>query len=225
MESFTKSSTDRMISRILIFYIFGVLITGMLVPYNDERLLKPTGNAAQSPYVIAMEIAGIKGLPHLVNAGVFTSAFSAGNSFLYTSSRVLYGLALRGQAPRVLIKCTKGGLPWVAVAICSSFGLLAFLNVSSSSAEAFNWLVNLSAVGSFFSWFSINLTYLGFCEWSPVSLPRYSHEPRQWSEGPRYRPQDLHILEQSATISVHMGCILDCSLYPYSRRPASLPPI
>ena len=170
IESVTKSSTDWMIFRILIFYIFGVLITGMLVPYNDDHLLKTTGNAAQSPYVIAMEIAGIKGLPHLVNAGVFTSAFSAGNSFLYTSSRVLYGLALRGQGPRILIKCTKGGLPWVAVVVCSCFGLLAFLNVSASSAEAFNWLVSLSAVGSFFSWFSINLTYLGFCEWSLVSL-------------------------------------------------------
>ena len=170
IESFTKSSTDWMIFRILIFYILGVIITGMLVPYNDPRLLQATGNAAQSPYVIAMQIAGINGLPHLVNAGVFTSAFSAGNSFLYTSSRVLYGLALRGQAPRVLIKCTEGGLPWVAVLVCSTFGLLAFLNVSASSAEAFNWLVSLSAIGSFFSWFSINLTYLGFCEWCPVSL-------------------------------------------------------
>jgi amino acid transporter len=169
-ESLTESSTDWMISRILVFYILGVLITGMLVPYDDERLLKSTGNAAQSPYVIAMQIAGIKGLPHLVNAGVFTSAFSAGNSFLYTSSRVLYGLALRGQAPRFLAKCTKGGLPWVAVAICSCFGFLSFLNVSSSSAQAFTWLVSLSAVGSFFSWFSINLTYLGFCEWLLVTL-------------------------------------------------------
>jgi amino acid transporter len=159
-----------MIFRILIFYILGVIVTGMLVPYNDERLLKSTGNAAQSPYVIAMQIAGINGLPHVVNAGVFTSAFSAGNSFLYTSSRVLYGLALRGQAPRVFIKCTKAGLPWVSVATCSCFGLLAFLNVSSSSAQAFNWLVSLSAVGSFFSWFSINLTYLGFCEWLLFSL-------------------------------------------------------
>jgi yeast amino acid transporter len=151
--------------RIVIFYILGVIMTGMLVPYNDKRLLQATGNAAQSPYVIAMQIAGIKGLPHVVNAGVFTSAFSAGNSFLYTSSRVLYGLALRGQAPRVFIKCTKEGLPWVAVVTCAAFSLLSFLNISSSSAQAFNWLVSLSAVGSFFSWFSINLTYLGFCEW------------------------------------------------------------
>ena len=33
----------------------------MTVPSNDPRLLRPTGTAAQSPYIIAMERAGIKG--------------------------------------------------------------------------------------------------------------------------------------------------------------------
>ena len=201
--------------------MLGVLVTGMLVPYNDPRLLQSTGNAAESPYVIAMQIAGIKGLPHVVNAGVFTSAFSAGNSFLYTSSRVLYGLALRGQAPRIFIKCTKNGLPWVAVLTCSAFGLLSFLNISASSAQAFTWLVSLSAVGSFFSWFSINLTYLGFCEWPPVCYPSntgtHTSEYRQWSEGPRYRPQHLCLLEQFSTISVHLGRVLDHPLYTSER--------
>ena len=193
----------------------------MLVPYNDPRLLQSTGNAAMSPYVIAMQTAGIKGLPHVVNAGVFTSAFSTGNAFLYTSSRVLYGLALRGQAPRVFIKCTKNGLPWVAVVTCSAFGLLAFLNISSTSAQAFTWLVSLSAVGCFFSWFSINLTYLGFCEWPPVCYASgsgaHTNERRQWPQGPRYRAQIFCLLEQFSTISVHLGRILDCYFHPYQR--------
>jgi len=60
------------------------------------------------------------GLPHVVNAAVFTSAFSAGNSFLFTSSRILYGLALRGQAPRIFARCTKGGLPLYSVLFCVS---------------------------------------------------------------------------------------------------------
>lgn len=55
-------------------------------------------------------------LPHIVNAGVFTSAFSAGNSFLFCSSRILYGLALKGQAPKIFARCTKKGLPIFAVA-------------------------------------------------------------------------------------------------------------
>jgi Amino acid permease len=87
----------------------------MLVPSNDPDLLRATGTAAQSPFVIAMTRAGINVLPSILNAGIFTSAFSAGNSFLFCSSRILYGLALRGQAPRFLTWCTKGGLPLFAV--------------------------------------------------------------------------------------------------------------
>ncbi|KAG8946074.1 hypothetical protein FRC04_012052 [Tulasnella sp. 424] len=152
----------RVFYRILIFYILGVLITGMIIPFNDPNLLQDTGTAAESPYVIAMRLAGVSGLPHVVNAAVFSSAFSAGNSFLFTSSRIVYGLALRGQAPRIFAKCTSKGLPIVAVLFCSMFSLLAFLNVSSSSAQVFTWLVNLTTIGGFFTWMAINLTYLRF---------------------------------------------------------------
>ncbi|KDQ61931.1 hypothetical protein JAAARDRAFT_526914 [Jaapia argillacea MUCL 33604] len=152
----------RVFYRIVIFYILGVLVTGMLVPYNDTDLLQATGNAAQSPYVIAMTRAGIKTLPSIVNAAIFTSAFSAGNSFLFCASRVLYGLSLRGQAPKFFTYCTKGGLPIYSVLFCSLFGLLSFMNISNGGATVFNWLVNLTATGGFFSWLSINFTYIFF---------------------------------------------------------------
>ena len=58
--------------------------------------------------------------PHIINACVLTSAFSAGNSSLFTSSRILYGLALHGQAPRIFTYCTKKGLPIVAVLVSVS---------------------------------------------------------------------------------------------------------
>ena len=73
-----------------------------------------------SPYVIAINRAGIKVLPHIVNAGVLTSAFSAGNSYLYTASRILFGLSIRGQAPKIFSRVTKAGLPLIAVAFCVS---------------------------------------------------------------------------------------------------------
>lgn len=109
----------------------------MLVPYNDPDLLRSTGTAAQSPYVIAITRAGIKVLPHIINACIFTSAFSAGNSFLFSSSRVLYGLALRGQAPRFFTYCTKGGLPLYSVLFTSAFAFLAFMNTSSGAVTVF----------------------------------------------------------------------------------------
>lgn len=52
----------RVFFRICIFYMLGLLITGMIVPYNDPDLLQTSGNAAESPYVIAMTNAGIKGM-------------------------------------------------------------------------------------------------------------------------------------------------------------------
>ncbi|KAI0792215.1 general amino acid permease 1 [Abortiporus biennis] len=152
----------RVFYRIIVFYMLGVLITGMLIPYNDDRLLQSTGTAAESPYVIVMESAGIKVLPHIINAGIFTSAFSAGNSFLFASSRVLYGLALRGQAPRFLTYCTKSGLPILAVLTTSAFAFLAFMNVKEGAATVFNWFVNLSTVGGFFGWWGMNITYIFF---------------------------------------------------------------
>lgn len=116
-----SKAVRRVFYRILIFYILGILITGMLIPYNDPNLLSDNnGTAAESPYVIAMTRAGVHGLPHLVNACVFTSAFSAGNSYLFTSSRILYGLALRRQAPLIFARCTSNGLPIVAVVFCVS---------------------------------------------------------------------------------------------------------
>ncbi|KIP01515.1 hypothetical protein PHLGIDRAFT_131234 [Phlebiopsis gigantea 11061_1 CR5-6] len=152
----------RVFWRILIFYVLGILITGMLVPYNDPELLNGGGTATASPYVIAFTRAGIKVLPHIINACIFTSAFSAGNSYLFSSSRVLYGLALRGQAPRFLTYCTKNGLPLAAVICTGVFGFLAFMNTSSGAVKVFNWFVNLSTVGGFFGWWGMNITYLFF---------------------------------------------------------------
>jgi len=155
-------AVNRVFWRIVIFYMLGILMIGMLVPYNDPNLLSATNPISESPFVIAITRAGIKGLPSVVNAAIFTSAFSAGNSFLFCSSRILYGLALRGQAPRFLTHCTKKGLPIYAVLISASSSLLAFMSVSSGASVVFNWLVNLSATAGFFGWCSINITYLYF---------------------------------------------------------------
>ena len=55
----------RIYIRILLFYIGGVFIIGLLVPSNDPNLGLGKGTAAASPFVIAIKRAGIKGLPHV----------------------------------------------------------------------------------------------------------------------------------------------------------------
>jgi amino acid transporter len=73
-------------------------------------------------------------LPHIVNAMVLASAFSAENSYVYCASRSLFGLALEGKAPRFLTKCTKAGVPIYCVAVVLAIALLSFLQVSNNAA-------------------------------------------------------------------------------------------
>jgi amino acid transporter len=100
-----------------IFFIGGALACGIVIPYNDPKLIavlseggSATSTAASSPYLIAMQIMGIGVLPHITNALLVTSIFSAGNTYVYRASRTLYSLALDGHAPRFLRKCTKTGV-------------------------------------------------------------------------------------------------------------------
>ena len=115
----------RVFYRIMFFYIGGVIVIGLLVPYNDDRLLGGS-TVASSAFVIAIKNAKIKALPSIINAVILSSAFSAGNSVLYASSRTLYGLACAGQAPRFLRKCTKEGLPIWCVFVTCKILLVAF---------------------------------------------------------------------------------------------------
>ncbi|KIM68020.1 hypothetical protein SCLCIDRAFT_1209409 [Scleroderma citrinum Foug A] len=152
----------RVFYRICIFYILGIFIAGLVVPYTDPKLLQSTGTAADSPFVIAITRAGIKVLPGIVNAGVMTSALSATNSYIFCASRILYGLSIRGQAPRFFSRCISNGFPIVAVCSVCVCAFLALMNMSAGAETVFGWLVNLTTVGGFFTWGSINLTYLFF---------------------------------------------------------------
>lgn len=82
-------SIKRVYIRILLFYIGGVTVIGLLVPYTEPDLDLKDSNAAKSPFVIAIRNAGIKGLPSVINAALLTSAWSAASSDLYSSSRAL----------------------------------------------------------------------------------------------------------------------------------------
>ena len=114
----------------------GILVTGMLVPYNDPDLMSSTGTAAASPYVIAMTRAGITVLPHIINACILIFVLSAANSDLYIGSRTLYGLAAEGKAPlRIFARVNRLGVSWPTLIFCTYFCAPVFLNVSSSSAK------------------------------------------------------------------------------------------
>lgn len=152
----------RFIWRLAIFYGLGSLVIGVIVPSDDPRLLSPDSNASASPFVIGIQNAGITVLNHIINAAILTSAWSAGNAFLFSGSRILYGLALTGQAPKMFSQTNRYGVPWTAILATWAPGLLAYLNVSDSGAKVFNWFVNISTISGFIAWIVCLITYLRF---------------------------------------------------------------
>ncbi|CAG9984980.1 unnamed protein product [Clonostachys byssicola] len=151
----------RYIYRLIFFYVIGALVIGVLVPYNDPRLLG-TSNASASPFVLAIKNASIPVLDHVLNAVILTSAWSSGNSMLYAGSRLLYGMACNGDAPAIFKRCNRLGIPYMAVLASFCLGLLAYLNASSGGAEVFNWLATVTTVNGLLSWSVVLFTYLRF---------------------------------------------------------------
>lgn len=145
----------RVFARVTIFYVLAVLIVGMLVASDDPRLDDQSGTAAQSPFVIAASAAGIKAIPSIVNAIVITSAWSSSNQALLAGTRVLYGLALKKQAPRIFLRTTAWGIPYVCVALYTAFMFLAFMTLSNGALTVFFWFVDLTACGVLISWTAI----------------------------------------------------------------------
>lgn len=152
----------RFLTRLAVFYGLSSLVLGCIVPSDDPRLLSPDSNANASPWVIGIQRAGIGGLNHVINAAILTSAWSAGNAFLYSGSRVLYTMALTGQAPRFLARTSRRGVPYAAVLATWLFGCLAYLNVSQNGAQVFLWLMNLSTISGYIAWIVVMITYLRF---------------------------------------------------------------
>ncbi|KAF3913310.1 hypothetical protein ABW20_dc0102105 [Dactylellina cionopaga] len=154
--------------RLTAFFVLGSLAVGVLVPYNSQELIdiyilgKALPGAAGSPYVLAMQRLQIGVLPHIVNALVFTSALSAGNSYVFCASRCLFGLALEGKAPTVLKRTNKHGIPIYCVLTVLAFALLAFLQISAGSAMVLNWFIGLVTSSQLLNYAVCSFTYIKF---------------------------------------------------------------
>ncbi|PSR78784.1 amino acid permease/ SLC12A domain-containing protein [Coniella lustricola] len=146
--------------RVLLFYMLAVLVVGMLVASNDPRLGDESGTAAQSPFVIAASAAGIRAIPSVVNAIVITSAWSSSNQSLLAGTRVLYGLALKGQAPKIFLRTTSWGTPYVCVGLFTAFMFLSFLTLNNDAMTVFYWLMDLTAAGVLVSWSAILFNHI-----------------------------------------------------------------
>ncbi|KJZ78388.1 hypothetical protein HIM_02426 [Hirsutella minnesotensis 3608] len=153
--------------RISLFYIVALTLVGLLVRYDDPRLQTFDGgpnsaDAKASPFVIAIEEAGIQVLPSVMNAVILVAVLSVGNSAVFGSSRTLAALAKLNQAPKFLGYVDKRGRPLVAIAVAGAFGLLAFLADLQVQYPVLDWLLAISGLSTVFTWGSICMCHIRF---------------------------------------------------------------
>lgn len=153
--------------RIVFFYVLSVLLLGTLVPYNSSELVFATSSddsnsAAASPFVVAIKMAGIPVLPHILNACILMFVFSASNSDLYIATRTIYGLSREGKAPAFLSWTDSRGVPVYSLGICSLIACIAYMNVSSDSKTVFGYFVDLVTIFGLLTWVSLLVTHIHF---------------------------------------------------------------
>ncbi|EEH42044.1 high-affinity permease for basic amino acids [Paracoccidioides lutzii Pb01] len=146
--------------RILIFYVIGVLIIGLNVPYTFPGL--SNRNANTSPFTIVFQQAGSRVAGSFINAVIMTSVISAGNHALFAGSRLMYALAVDRHAPAFLGKLNRNRVPWVAVLVTSSFSALCFGASYIGAGQLWIWLQNIVGVSNQLSWMAIGIASLRF---------------------------------------------------------------
>jgi len=103
--------------RILVFYIGSVFVIAAVLPATSESLA--------SPFAGVLDTARIPGAGTAITLVAVIALLSALNANLYGSSRMIYSLAKRGEAPLFLSKLNKARVPMVAVGVSVAFGFIA----------------------------------------------------------------------------------------------------
>lgn len=148
-------ATNQAIYRILIFYIgaLGVLLS--LYPWQKVV----TGG---SPFVLIFHALDSDWVATMLNVVVLTAALSVYNSCVYCNSRMLYGLALQGNAPRALLKVNRRGVPLAALGV-SALATAVCVSVNYfMPGQAFQLLMGLVVSALIINWGMISWIHLRF---------------------------------------------------------------
>ncbi|SAL44761.1 aromatic amino acid transport protein [Caballeronia arvi] len=148
-------ATNQVIYRILIFYVgaLGVLLS--LYPWDKVA----TGG---SPFVLIFREMNSTLVANVLNVIVLTAALSVYNSGVYANSRMLYGLAQQGNAPRVFAGVSKRGIPLTALGVSALVtGACVVINYVMPG-RAFGLLMGLAVSALLINWAMISIIHLKF---------------------------------------------------------------
>src|ERR1700730_14640808 len=129
--------TTTVIWRILVFYVVSVFLIVSVVPWNTVR-------SGESPFTLALNTMHVPGASIIMSVIILTAVLSCLNSAFYVSSRVLFILAARGDAPQSLVQLNKRRVPVVSVLIGAAAGFLGIIAATEAPQKVFDFLLSSS---------------------------------------------------------------------------------
>ncbi|MGD7002104.1 D-serine/D-alanine/glycine transporter [Corynebacterium halotolerans] len=148
--------------RVVLFYVLALAVIMMVTPWDRV----PADN---SPFVQMFALAGLPAAAGVINFVVLTAAASSANSGIFSTSRMIYGLALEGAAPTRWARLSRTQVParGLGFSVICLIPSLVVLYAGSSVMEAFTLITTVSSVLFMVVWSFILVSYLVFRRNSP----------------------------------------------------------
>ncbi|MED4475833.1 amino acid permease [Oceanobacillus caeni] len=154
-EKNIPSAINKIPFRILFFYVGALIVLLSINPWTELH-------ASESPFVKTFSLIGIPLAAGIINFVVLTSAASACNSGMFSTSRILYGLSNNGQAPAKMAKLNRNHVPsnalWISTIVVSVGALLSKL----IPEQAFGIVTTISAICFIWVWGVIIICHLKY---------------------------------------------------------------
>ncbi|MCV9886539.1 MULTISPECIES: amino acid permease [Metabacillus] len=154
------SAINKIPLRILFFYIGSIIVLLCINPWTEL-------NAEESPFVKTFSLIGIPIAAGIINFVVLTSAASACNSGMFSTSRILYNLSRSEQAPSNLAKLNKNHVPGNALFISTLVVSVGALLSKLIPAQAFGIVSTISAICFIWVWGVIIVCHLKYKKTCP----------------------------------------------------------
>ncbi|CAI0801167.1 amino acid permease [Serratia proteamaculans] len=148
-------ATNQVVYRILIFYIGSLTVLLSLYPWHKVV-------EGGSPFVMIFHALNSNLVATLLNVVVLTAALSVYNSGVYANSRMLFGLATQGNAPKTLTRVNKRGVPVLSIALSALVTSVGVLINYVMPGKAFELLMALVVSTLVINWVMICLAHLRF---------------------------------------------------------------
>jgi AAT family amino acid transporter/GABA permease len=134
--------------RILIFYVISLFLIVSVTPWNTVR-------SGESPFTLALNTMHVPWAGTIMSVIILTAVLSCLNSAFYVSSRVLFILADRGDAPQSLVKLNARRVPVGSVLIGAAAGFLGIIAATQAPQVVFDFLVSSSGAVIVFVYMAI----------------------------------------------------------------------